>query len=375
MTTIRGLALGLVTFCSCSQGKSSQGERAGEAPASLQQAIIGQADTSNSGGVALLRGNSPTFIVLESTCSASLIAPNVAMTARHCVESLTANTGCAATFTGTRTHSYLAIRTEADVAAPGAPFVVSQIRKPTTTSACDGDIALLILATNVPNELLVPVVPRLAAPPLVGETFSAIGYGLTTAAGGSIDGKRRRADGSQVACIGAASCGASPFQWFGAPPRICPGDSGGPALDAKGEVIGVASRGQCGASGTVAIYARTDANAALIVNAVLEGASLGGYPAPAWAVIPDAPDAGVPDAGAADGGARDGGATELPDAAVTEGGDAASALPTSASDPRSTTDGCSLAHGRSRDAPPVLVVVVVLSGALLRRRRRGVAGA
>jgi hypothetical protein len=353
------LAIALVAVTACSQGEATT-ERAHTAA----QALLGTTETSTSGAVALLRGNNPSLVLLEDTCSAALIAPNLALTARHCVELLTNRTSCSATFTGSPTHGYLAIRTEADVSVTGTPFVVSKIRKPTTNAACADDIALLILEASVPAATLGPIVPRLAAPPTAGATYSAIGYGAHSAGADSTDGLRRRREGSQVACGG--DCDA-PFLWYGAPSSVCPGDSGGPALDAQGAVIGVASRGSCGAAGGIDMYTRTDAHAALIVAAALEAATLGGYPAPAWAVVPPAKDAGADPAAAVDAGA----ATAAGDGAAPSAGEEDSPAPASTTREEITKSGCSVGRaGEPTTEWPLVSVLVSVLVALRTRRRR-----
>lgn len=122
----RALAAALLAATACSHGSPT------EEAQTTQQQLVGSAETTKSGAVALLRGNSLGFVLLDDTCSASLLAPNLALTARHCVEFLTADIGCSATFTGSPTHGYLAIRTEADVSGPAtrAPAIPAKLRPP-----------------------------------------------------------------------------------------------------------------------------------------------------------------------------------------------------------------------------------------------------
>lgn len=364
MMTAHALRIALLATTACGQGEATR-----ERTQTAAEPLLGPTETTKSGAVALLRGNNSNLVLLEDTCSAALIAPNLALTARHCVEILTSSYTCSATFTGLPTHGYFAIRTEADVSGTGTPFVVSKIRKPTTIAACDGDIALLILETSVPGTTLVPIVPRLAAPPMSGAIYSAIGYGANSDGVNSNDGRRRRADGSQVACGG--DCGGAPFMFYGAPSTICGGDSGGPALDAQGGVIGIAARGSCGTAGGIDMYTRTDAHAALIVAAALEAATLGGYPAPAWAVVPPSKDAGAADAAAdADAGAHAGAATPHGADTPAQGASEDSPAPASATREQITKTGCSVVRAvEPTTAWPLLLLASALV-ALRERRRR-----
>ena len=70
------------------------------------------------------------------------------------------------------------------------------------------------------------------------------------------------------------------------------GDSGGPALDAEGRVIGVASRGN--ANCDAALYGSVASWRALIVDTAMDAATSGGYSPPDWAIAAPV-DAGTSD--------------------------------------------------------------------------------
>ncbi len=239
-------------------------------------------------------------------CSGVLLAPNVVLTARHCTAAQTVEKpDCA---------QPMAIPT----IAPDEMFVTThnpndansgqyyQVRDiyvaPGPTGTCGQDVAALVLASNIPSSEAEPLEPRFDAPPSQGEDYTAIGYGSpcpepTGCTGGSA-GTRRRRDARQILCVGH-SCdvqGVGDREWlgdFGA----CPGDSGSPALDAQGRVIGTASRGgevdgQCGP----AVYGRVDAWRNFIVTTIAHGADIGHYSMPLWATLDSGamPDTGGP---------------------------------------------------------------------------------
>lgn len=144
-----------------------------------------------------------------------------------------------------------------------------------------------------------------------GEEYRAVGFGATDM-GGTQPGTRRQRGELKVRCL-ASDCEAE-FQvqereWMGEE-GVCPGDSGGPALDTTGRVIGITSRG--GDDCTTPIYTSVKRWGDWIKEMAANAAELGGYGPEPWVTggsteptpaPPDPPD--EPDAGAAgeDGGA------------------------------------------------------------------------
>src|SRR5262249_28671426 len=145
--------------------------------------------------------------------SGTLIAPNLVLTARHCVAA---------------TESTPSEQVACDVArfasvAPAEYFVVSpRTMRPTTpgdpsfyraaeirvddasSDVCGHDVALLVLEKGIPRAQATPLAPRVDAPAAVGEGFSAVGYGYTDAKSMTGDGERMRLDGRTVRCIGGS---------------------------------------------------------------------------------------------------------------------------------------------------------------------------
>ncbi len=92
-----------------------------------------------------------------------------------------------------------------------------------------------------------PMPIRLTAAPIVGERYSAIGFG-DPGPDRWPDG-RRRIDSLQVICVGGdcppddGTSRLDPASEFRGALAGCPGDSGGPAVGDDGAIIGVLSRG------------------------------------------------------------------------------------------------------------------------------------
>ena len=253
--------------------------------------VIDDADTSV---VALVRVDDGTSI-----CSGTLIAPNVILTAQHCVapvvdEHPDGGVVCGQTRFGpvyppsvfryaTATKAWSADTTY----RPVAGFSV-----PTGETFCGNDIALIVLSDPVDASVARPRVARvdesLHVPspysPQSGEVYSAVGYGQA-AAGTNTSGVRRRRDGLFAMC-GEGNCGyplrgaVMTSEWYG-DDGVCQGDSGGPALDAVGRVIGVASRGGPECSGPVyaSVYSWSD----WLKQEVTRMTSEGGVDTPGWA--------------------------------------------------------------------------------------------
>jgi hypothetical protein len=142
-------------------------------------------------------------------------------------------------------------------------------------------MALVILESNVASVVATPAIPRIDRVAESGEPYTAIGYGLN-AEGESNDGRMSRTD-LEVRCT-AGACGRQyqvvPNEFLGET-GVCSGDSGGPALDADGKVIGVVSRGTDPCE--TPIYGSVASFRDFIVETAFDAAAAGGYPAPFWA--------------------------------------------------------------------------------------------
>ena len=127
-----------------------------------------------------------------------------------------------------------------------------------------------------------------------GEPYTAYGFGDDEADAGA--GVRRRLDGLSVDCVGLSCPDREVFEteWVGSD-GVCSGDSGGPALDASGRVIGVVSRGYRGCRAPV--YGSIPAFAAFLESEALRAAAEGGYEPPVWAGGRELPAAEEPSEG------------------------------------------------------------------------------
>jgi MYXO-CTERM domain-containing protein len=229
-------------------------------------------------GIAIINGFS------GGICSGTLIAPNLVMTARHCVAELGGESvNCSAdTFGDVYAASSFTATTAVQISFNGrSGYRVSEVFVPEESAdVCGYDIALLRLSSNVPESEAVPRVPRVDEPIQRGEGYTAVGYGTTASGGGS--GTRRILTDLSVLCSGRG-CGVPGFvttsEWIGSD-GTCQGDSGGPAIDEQGRVIGVLSRG--GAGCTSSTYSGVPSWGDWLREIGEIAAVEGGYEAPVW---------------------------------------------------------------------------------------------
>jgi hypothetical protein len=216
-------------------------------------------------------------------CTATLIAPNLLLSARHCVApdasgSESVLCGDAGLGEPHPPESFFATN-DPEPRLDSRYFHVREVRVPDSgVDTCGYDISLLILTENVPAEIATPAIPRIDHDAVPGEAYTAVGYGQN--ANGETSGSRMQLAGLNVACDpGNCGDGVESTEFMGER-GICSGDSGGPALDATGKVLGVVSRGGPGCSEP--IYGSVAAWRDLITTTTADAAALGGYDPPFW---------------------------------------------------------------------------------------------
>ncbi len=300
-----GLALA-VAAC----GSSTQ-DPAARATGSAQQAISGGAEDSGHPFALGLRING------GGTCSAALIAPNLVLTARHCVSPVSTGGSIDATsvFTGNYPANELQITTSADMGS-GSFRAVREVVTPANSKSQGNDVALLILQANVPSAEATPIAPSVQHAIFntkrYGNAVAGIGYGVTMTSGND-SGQRRIRENIPISCIDGSKSPCDSvvdgnntrllaLTEFMAGEGLCSGDSGSTAYEQKSLTagapisFGVASRVFSNGSSTngavcgqYVVYSRTDSHKDLIIATAKRAATLGGYAEPAW-TTPVAPD-------------------------------------------------------------------------------------
>jgi hypothetical protein len=274
LAPLAGLALAGLASCS---DTSVEPQILRTALGAIEGGVVDENNTSVMGVFSQSSGGS---------CSGTLIAPNLFLTAQHCVAEVpTSFVICGRTQFGSvyPASGFVATTNVSLFAGFRDGYSGSEVYiPPGDRDLCGQDIALIILDGNVPESETIPYVPRIDEPVSQGEEYVAVGYGQTASGGGA--GTRRIIENRFVQCNGEE---CDPFgsgqvqfgEWVGSD-GTCQGDSGGPALDDQLRVIGVLSRGADGCRSST--YTGIAENADWLREVGRIAAERGGYTAPLW---------------------------------------------------------------------------------------------
>ena len=232
---------------------------------SSSAAYAGTLDSPVVGGTPVPAGKYPDAVAVlarDAMCSGTLIAPDVVLTAGHCIE----------------THPVEVIVGSVELARPGGVAIAVKSATAYPSWKSSYDVGVLVL------EHPAPVKPRAIASACTakehlvdGAEVRVVGFGLTTPDGSGMNTALHQAmlPVLDASCTGDPACEPSvapggEFTAGGGGVDSCFGDSGGPLYIASGHgeaLIGVVSRGEfaggepCGGGG---VYVRADAVASWI---------------------------------------------------------------------------------------------------------------
>lgn len=319
---VAGAALTFIVVSGCSSREDQPiSER------SLVQAIQGgTVDSTHKFAVGLCGGQKG---YCQGVCSGALIAPNVVVTARHCVDSSPQTINCEQNPSfGNRKYgpggsAPLWVTTLTNMLGSTAAnsstgwHSVKQIIVPTDNTVCGHDIALLVLNNVVAANEAVPIAPGVQYPmsdARYSSRFTAVGYGNTGPDDVARDaGTRRIRERIRVYCVPGDEFIDCPPEAkindneFVAGSGTCSGDSGSSAFEdstfetPKSISFGVLSRGGVSQDGKTcegSLYTRLDKYRDLVVQTVEKASNnwtLYPKPNPDWTVYvpPPVQDAGT----------------------------------------------------------------------------------
>ena len=191
----------------------------------------------------------------RSLCTATLVAPNLIITARHCVSDTDSSTACSkegtpisgGTVKADRDPKSLVVflgkqgvAPDTEVEANGSARGTKVIVDPATT-VCNRDVAFVVLD----KKLAAPVAPIRLGPPALDEKLAAVGWGIDET--GTLPKSREVRPEIPLIGLGPAMYPDHATYGYGdhefmLGESACAGDSGSPAFAKSGAVVGVAAR-------------------------------------------------------------------------------------------------------------------------------------
>lgn len=166
-------------------------------------------------------------IVSDVTCTGTLIAEDLVLTAHHCVA---ARDEGGRTLRRDKDPEDISIELGGDYLPWGEVKIQSIVSPDCGYTSGEGDIAILVLSRRLIG--IPTLTPRLEAEPVRSELVDPVGFGRCALSADAIHRVRRA--GGRIEAVSASD--------FIVDASICPGDSGGPAFSRdRGDVVGVIS--------------------------------------------------------------------------------------------------------------------------------------
>jgi hypothetical protein len=204
----------------------------------------------------------------QMTCSGTLVDEDLVVTAHHCVVERRAR----GEFTSKLVSSAsLQVELGGDYLPWGNVGVKAVLAPPCGQAGGRGDVAVLVLERKLVG---IATMSLRDSPPRVGEIVDPVGFGRCALSPQGI--RRRQRDGGSIEAISQAT--------FEVDASVCPGDSGGPALDrVSREVVGIVSLSAMDhdeATRGRSVFARIDGTARVVAygRLVADGSDLGDLP-------------------------------------------------------------------------------------------------